>query len=223
MKRSMRWRSIANRAQLWRMPDDFWQWVRSDFSPQPPTVVKRAVLRRSAIPGAAWIETGTFRGTTTKWLATFSPQVISLEPQRELYHEAKRRLSAFTNIELLNENSEVGLGSAIQKLSGTSVNFWLDGHYSDGPTFRGGRDTPILMELKTIQSAIRSGKIQSLTVFVDDVRLFVAEYRHVPADETRSGYPSLGLLTDWARENNLRWTIENDIFIAQSELKPNYG
>ncbi len=196
------------------MTKEFKDWASGDFNPPAPTRVKRGVLRRWSIPEASWIETGTYKGSTAKWLASFAPQVITLEPMSALYGAAVKRLQKYSNVELLNEGSETGLETAIQKINGSKVNFWLDGHYSDGPTFRGARDTPIEIELKVIADNLAANLLNQIVVFVDDVRLFVARYRHDATDHERPGYPSLNLLVEWAVANHLTWTIEHDIFIA---------
>ncbi len=153
-------------------------------------------------------------GSTTKWLASFSPRVISLEPETVLYHDAQRRLAPLRNVTLINASSESGLASAINQAESTRVNFWLDGHFSGGPTFRGDRDSPIGKELQIISAALSSVQLIDVVVFIDDVRLFVARHREDPEVESRPGYPSLDELVHWSRANRLSWTIEHDIFIA---------
>jgi hypothetical protein len=44
---------------------------------------------------------------------------------------------------------------------------------------------------------------------VDDFRLFV--------NSVVTGYPDQFTLLEWARENALAWTVEQDIFIAKSK------
>jgi hypothetical protein len=45
---------------------------------------------------------------------------------------------------------------------------------------------------------------------IDDVRLFNGSV-HV-----YGSYPTLDTLVDWARQHNLAWHIEHDIFVARS-------
>jgi hypothetical protein len=180
-----------------------------------PHAVKMAVLERYSSTNSPWIETGTYFGQTTAVLAKGSPLVVSLEPDRELYLAASERLKSLKNVSLLNLPSEEGLESAIQQASiYPRVNFWLDGHYSQGPTWRGEQDTPILKELALVSLAAQSGKFKNVNVFVDDCRLFAAGKREDPDDLSRAGYPPLQTLTLWASENSFSWHIEHDIFIA---------
>jgi hypothetical protein len=132
----------------------------------------------------------------------------------DLDSAAPKRLQSLPNVELLNKDSETGLEAAISKLNGSQVNFWLDGHYSDGPTFRGTRDTPVEIELQIIADALALNRLHEVVVFVDDVRLFVAQHRHDTTDVERLGYPPLNCLVKWALANGMSWTIEHDIFIA---------
>ena len=89
-------------------------------------------------------------------------------------------------------------------LSG-SINFWLDGHYSAGATFKGLKDCPVEEELMAIESNIAN--FNDLSILIDDVRCFL------PSNVTHSDYPTTDYLVDWARRMNLFWRIEHDIFI----------
>ena len=91
---------------------------------------------------------------------------------------------------------------------GGIVNFWLDGHYSHGISFRAEKDTPIKEELAAIEEALPN--LDSIAVLIDDVRCFYP-------DEFTSlnDYPQVDYLVDWARKNGFRWRIVHDIFIMQ--------
>ena len=71
-----------------------------------PSVVKQACLLRNGIPRATWIETGTFKGETTRFLARHATKVYSLEPEPQLYAAAVTSLADLKNVELLSETSE---------------------------------------------------------------------------------------------------------------------
>jgi hypothetical protein len=174
-----------------------------------------AVLERHGF-SAPWVETGTYLGDTTLWLARRYPAVVSLEPGGTFFVKAQRRLEAERNVRLLNLTSEDGLETAIEISESPLLNFWLDGHYSSGGTYEGLQDTPVNIELQTISKSLKSGSLTGVAVFVDDVRLFAVQHREQPSAEDREGYPRLFLLCSWAEENGLVWTIEHDIFIAKS-------
>ena len=65
---------------------------------------------------------------------------------------------------LIQGDSGVELGNLVGKLSGPAL-FWLDGHYSEGETAQGPKDTPIFEELEHIFSARRDGDV----ILIDEI------------------------------------------------------
>jgi hypothetical protein len=180
--------------------------MRLFSSPSPP-FVKKACLIREGIPHGIWIETGTYFGDTTRMLSKRAPKVVSIEPEPRLFDRAVAYFSTFPNVEIIRGTSEEVFPSLLPGLSG-DINFWLDGHYSAGITFKGERDTPILAELTCItENRAHFGEI---CVLIDDVRCFN------PAISAYADYPELDEIVNWARENKLAWHIEHDIFVAKS-------
>ncbi len=180
-------------------------WRQRNFEAPSPAKVKRNVLLRNAIPGAPWIETGTYLGDTTMFLARRFPRVVTLEPSAELCERARRRFAGMPQVEVVNDISENVFPKLLPQLSG-ALNFWLDGHFSAGPTHRGPKDTPIIEELASIQANL--SRFPKIAVLVDDVRCFD------PTLPEFAGYPERDMLVDWARNNGLNWSIEHDIFVA---------
>ena len=157
------------------------------------------------IPNAQWVETGTFLGTTTKFLSQRYPFVYSVEPGKKFYEDALDLFSG-KNVKLFNDASENILPILLPELRG-DINFWLDGHYSAGDTFKGDKDCPIEEELAALKDNL--SQFDKVSVLIDDVRLF-------PQNNTSSsGYPSINYLVDWARDNGFNWRIEQDIFIMR--------
>lgn len=173
---------------------------RSYSSPLPPDA-KRSVLKRYGGASATWIETGTYLGDTTAVLASWSDRVISIEPAPVLYSRAAHRFSAVPSVTIINGTSESTLPRILRDLSG-SVSFWLDGHYSGGPTYEG--ECPLRAELAAIAEHLEH--IDHPVLMIDDIRLC--------SDPAFPDYPSLDELVDWSRANDLRWLIEHDIFVA---------
>ena len=142
-------------------------------------------------------------------LAKISPMVFTIEPAVQLYHESKQRLARFANVEVLHGQSEKLFPELLLSLRDCeSVSFFLDGHYSGGPTFRGEIEAPIMEELKQI--SLLAPYLDKVAVIIDDVRLCGPRATADPA------YPKLNQLVDWANENNLEWFIEHDMFIAKT-------
>lgn len=171
------------------------------------TQTKEAVLTRHGIAGAVWIETGTYLGDTTEFLALGGAKMVfSIEPGPKLFADAVERFRDFTNVQILCGLSEEVLPTLLPKIGGPDVCFWLDGHYTDELTYRGPQDTPIVDELAAIASHIR--RWTRTVVLIDDVHLFTGKM-HV-----YGRYPPIREVMDWCKRHKLRHTIASDIFIA---------
>jgi hypothetical protein len=86
----------------------------------------------------------------------------------------------------------------------TTINFWLDGHYSGSGTYRGPVTTPIVKELEIISDFMDN--FFSVNIFIDDFRLFVNQ---------STDYPTNSFLSNWADSHNATWTVQHDIFIVR--------
>lgn len=189
---------------------DFYYWIKNGFSGNSPDLVKRRVLFRHAIHHATFVETGTFLGNTSAFLASFSKTLYTIEPEEKLYQMASHRFRNVSKIETLKGTSEDKLPELLPLLSG-DINFWLDGHYSGGITFKGDSECPVVTELEQIEKNL--GCFDKVSVMIDDVRCFPLFQM---AENNKSDYPPLDTLVDWARRNKFSWQIEHDIFIAKN-------
>lgn len=182
-------------------------WVLRGAEPPAPQSVKLSVLRRWSRLGDQWIETGTYLGSTTAFLSKRATSVVTIEPEPRLAQLAERRFARKKNVTVINATSEDAFTNAVRELTG-SVAFWLDGHYSAGITHRADEETPAKMELEAIAKEI--GRFTHVTVFVDDFRSFSGSRKE------KSSYPPRAFLVDWAESQGFSWTVEHDIFVAQS-------
>lgn len=182
------------------------KWAERGYLDNAPQIVKESVFLNYGIPGAAWVETGTFRGDTTEFLRKRFSHVYSIEPGEDLFRAASARFQG-VNVTLFNDVSEKVFPELLPTLSG-DLNFWLDGHYSAGSTFQGSKDCPVEDELAAIEKALPN--LSRVTVLIDDVRCFLASNSRYP------DYPTLDYLVDWARKHDFEWRIEHDIFIMQN-------
>ena len=178
-------------------------WKQSKFQAPSPLFIKQNCIIRNSINNAIWVETGTYLGQTTRILSKYATKVYSIEPEPDLYANAKNYFKTYKNVEIINNVSEKIFPILLQKLNG-NINFWLDGHYSGDITFKGEKETSIEIELQSISKNINH--FNKIAVLIDDVRLFKKD----------SNYPPLDILVDWARENKLNWHIEHDIFVAKN-------
>ena len=181
-------------------------WKKRMYSEHSPQFIKEEVFLKYGIKNAKWIETGTCHGITTKFLADNYPQVYSIEPSKDLYDRAVQNFEG-RNVDLFNNCSENVLPDLLSKLNG-DINFWLDGHYSGGVTFKGKKDCPVEDELLAINENISN--FTKITILIDDVRCFLAK------SPDYYGYPSIDYLVDWSRKNKFYWRIEHDIFIMRN-------
>lgn len=186
---------------------DTLRWFVSGFKSPSPQWVKTKLLLSQMIPGATWLETGTYLGDTTMRLAKKSEFVITIEPSKDIYDFTSWRLRQKKNVRLLLGTSEELFYKSLLDVEKRSLNIWLDGHYSGDVTFKGASVTPIVSELQAINKA--SEKFDEIKVFIDDIRCFY----HDMGEE--NDYPGLQFLIDWARESGFNWRIEQDIFIAE--------
>ena len=181
-----------------------WYMKTGCSNPIPP-FIKHKLLMRHGIIGSTWVETGTFIGQTTRYLAKRFPMVHTIEASQDCINIAKLLSNRFAKkIKFHEGTSEQCLDEICSSLSG-NVCFWLDAHYSSGITYKGDVKTSISSELKTIEKNIT--KFDSIVVIIDDLL----------ACHLDSNYPSLDEYVDWAKKNKLQWHIEHDIFIAKSK------
>lgn len=188
---------------------DFIQWVNRQYSAPSPYFIKKACLIRNGLPNSIWVETGTYLGETTEFISRHASKVYSIEPEPILFQKAKKYFKSFDHISILHGTSENIFPILLPKIKG-NVNFWLDGHYSDGVTYQGSQDTPIIDELKNISKNLKQFK--NVTIFIDDIRCFQSK------KSKSSSYPSLDYLVRWAKQEQFLWHIEHDIFIAKKSV-----
>lgn len=186
---------------------DYLKWHMRGFPAPLPNYIKLKTLYKNALPKGVWIESGTYYGETTNYLSKRFRHIYTVEPQIEIFFEAKKILDKYPNVDIYNETSTQALPKILDKVTG-DINFWLDGHFSGENTYFGDGVSPISQELQIIESIFRSGKLKgNLKIFVDDVRLFGGQ------QQFEKGYPDIDFLIFWAKSNGFRWYVQNDIFI----------
>jgi hypothetical protein len=191
---------------------DWWLWRKRNYRFASPAFIKRELLAAYGLPGATWVETGTYKGDMARHLAESAQRIITLEPDMQLYKLAKQRLAAYPNIEVVNGTSEEALPKILPNLHGP-VNFWLDGHYYPfvAMTYRGAEDTPIRQELALIEAHL--SHLVPLRVIVDDMHCFN------PSIPDFATYPKVEYLIDWAKRNGFEWSIECNMLLAMLDKR----
>lgn len=88
------------------------------------------------------IETGTYRGATTKRLSAMVDKVFSIEIDKENFIISRAALHIFENISTFLGSSDLLLGGLLQNVKDNRVLFYLDAHFNSY--------CPLLDELKII-------------------------------------------------------------------------
>ncbi|HEU4557072.1 MAG TPA: hypothetical protein VFS20_04455 [Longimicrobium sp.] len=175
-------------------------WEAAGRPVPPPHIVKQRAIRdlASRYGVSTFVETGTFLGDMIAGVAGVFRRIYTIELSPELHQRAIRRFAGKPHIRLLQGDSGQVLGRVLGELDGPAV-FWLDGHFSAGPTARADLSTPIERELALI--AAHPLKLRHV-ILIDDARAFGHE----------ADYPPLEVVERWAAaEGYSRFEVENDI------------
>ena len=121
----------------------------------------RLALRRA-------VETGTYTGLGARRLARVFDEVITVELSLQLHAAAARALTDEPRVTALQGHSAKVLPELVS--AGQVPTLWfLDGHWSGGPTAGEQDECPVMAELETMRAAHPDD-----VVLVDDARLFAA-------------------------------------------------
>ena len=129
------------------------------------------------------IETGTFKGFTTKKFSELAEEVYSIEIAEEIANQAKSYLSDCNNVKLLKGDSATVLPVLLQFLKCDLPLFYLDAHWYNY--------WPLLTEITTISQYFK----ENCVIVIDDFQ--------VP------GRPQLGFDTYKGTPNNLAFIKES--------------
>ncbi|MFQ5491337.1 MAG: hypothetical protein ACE5GE_11505 [Phycisphaerae bacterium] len=142
---------------------------------------------RDACHTTHFIETGTHQGYTAHWAATCFGQVLTVEYSQELHAAAIEKWAHLGNVNFLYGDSRKVLAQIVPDLKSTAF-FWLDAHWSGGPTYGQGDECPLLDELRIITAAARPH-----VILIDDARLFLSP---PPPPHRPEQWPTLGDIND---------------------------
>jgi hypothetical protein len=127
----------------------------------------------------------------------------------ELYNICKSRFKDNSRVHLFLKSS-AKMASDLKDISG-QMTFWLDGHYSFGPTSYEEKVCPIMEELEQIKTLRRKDHF----ILVDDVRLFgTEEFMFITLDEIKARILEINPNYHFRFENG---HIANDILVAYVE------
>ena len=184
------------------------RWFRSGRPLPAPHQVKQLAITTKAVEFDldVLVETGTYLGDTIWSQKDYFKRIYSIELSPELHARAARRFSNEAHIKLLQGDSSARLSDVLKSLEGPAL-FWLDGHYSGGPTAKGDKNCPIWAELEQIFS--HGGEN---VIMIDDARLF----------DGTDDYPTLNELSDHVLSNgDYEVSVATDIIFLTPARKKN--
>lgn len=115
-----------------------------------------------------FVETGTFKGTTTEIASKIFDKVYTIELSEGLYAAAKEKFKDTHSVTcLLGDSSEI-LPELIKSIAEDTL-FFLDAHWAGNLSARAGSDSPLLREAKILSE--RNAANRDLIV-IDDVSFF---------------------------------------------------
>ncbi|MDP8217189.1 MAG: hypothetical protein P9M03_00485 [Candidatus Theseobacter exili] len=134
-----------------------------------PDVIKQKTVKEYAkiFSVETFIETGTYLGDMVDAVRDTFKKIYSIELDKTLYEQAKKKFSKHRNILILHGDSSKVLPVILADISEPCL-FWLDAHYSKGITAKGDFNTPIMQELNCILDHFVEGNI----ILIDDAREF---------------------------------------------------
>lgn len=155
-----------------------------------------------------FIETGSLVGDGIQnALDTGFKMIYSIELSKALYDICVNRFKDNDNVHLIFGDSSKELSRLLSMIK-EPVTFWLDGHYSGGPTAIGDLDSPLMEELE----AISNHPIKNHTLIIDDLRCWTI---------SSHGFDTMSIMKKILTINPAYFFIyanghiENDILIAK--------
>ena len=147
-----------------------------------------------------FVETGTYQGEMVYAARNSFDKIISIELDEKLAASAQSQLKNNSNITIMQGDSAVVLPKVISTID-QPVLFWLDGHYSAGVTARGDKDTPIMEELTSIFSQLKT----KFVILIDDAHCF----------NGTGDYPTMDELKEFVKKLNGDYLLEvtNNIIV----------
>ena len=152
------------------------------------------------------VETGTYHGGSARLLADIFPSVTTIELSTKLHADAQALFADVPAVRCVQGDSRERLRELVDPAIPTL--YWLDGHWSGGPTAGEQDECPVLSEIEQIARGHRDD-----CLLIDDARLFVAS---PPPPHDPAQWPSLVEVFDALRASrpHAHVTIVADTVIA---------
>jgi hypothetical protein len=172
--------------------------------------IELAAELRSRLGLERAVETGTYRGGGARLLAEVFPSVTTIELSEDLHREALESLADSDAITPLQGDSRQVIPALVDPSVPTF--YWLDGHWSGGPTAGVEDECPVLAEI----AALAPGS-ENDCIMIDDARLFLAS---PPPPHDPSKWPTLMQVLDALRAVRpaTHLTVLEDVIVAVPPL-----
>lgn len=153
-----------------------------------------------------FLETGTFKGGTVDVVRNIVNSVHTCEPAEKYYNFSKDRFSAYSNVEVYNEDSL----SFLKRFTSLSNKiYWIDSHFKGGDTFGSENPCPLIDELEIILPTFSESDI----LLIDDSRLFTMP--NISVDHKK--WPDLVSIVNVLKRFNCKLYIDSDVLIVGKE------
>lgn len=187
---------LARRRREKRLEEKYIKWQSKGSVLPMPHFGKQKVVEEYAkkftLP--VFVETGTYKGDMVYAVLNRFEQIFSIELERTLFEQAKKRFSGYKHVHVMNGQSGVILPEILDQLRRPCL-FWLDAHWSGGATAKGDLETPIIEELQTIFDHPHA---EEHVLLIDDARCFTGE----------NDYPTLDGLKAFVISRHPDWVFE---------------
>ena len=127
-----------------------------------------------------FIETGTFKGVTTKMASQYFDDITSIEINEENHNFSKEKLKDLSSIELLLGDTVELFPSVLEKKKDKKTTFWLDAHPMDPEV---DKSCPLLVELDMIKE--HSNRNDHIILIDDLQRCFQGDGDYPTHDELK--------------------------------------
>lgn len=188
-----------------------WAWARRGYGAPYPHYMKQATLLRYAVPRSVFVETGTYRGSTSRYFAKRGFKVVTVEVHQPLFDRYSPGLRSINIDARLGDSGELLPGILNDYASSDAFSIFLDGHYSGGVTGQGTAPVPVVKEFDAIIEFFARHPDKAYSILIDDWRLFMPD-----GDAT---YPLESSLIAFAERLSIDWKLENDIFVVSSRFR----
>jgi hypothetical protein len=174
---------------------EYKKWLKNGCPVPPPYYLKQITIKEypERYGYEILVETGTYLGDMVEAQKKNFKKIISIELSAELSEKAKKRFRNDKHIQILNGDSGKILPGVLAGITNPAI-FWLDGHYSEGITAKGEKESPIIEELNAILKYRNLNHI----LLIDDARSFVG----------KGDYPSIEELKEYIKTKNVNYQID---------------